>query len=59
MNTLAAFIRLARMRRSAGATRLQAIRWSASLLWRDHQITRRRRNLEHRAEIAHAARRRL
>lgn len=59
MNSLAAFIRLARMRRSAGATPVQAACWAAGLLWRDHQITRRRRHLERRAEIEHTARHRL
>lgn len=35
MTSITAFLRLARMRRSVGASRLQAARWAAGLLWRD------------------------
>ena len=72
MNTLAAFIRLARMRRSAGATPTQAACWAAGLLWRDFLATlaaptspippadpHRRARLERRAEVERAARQRL
>lgn len=35
MTSITAFLRLARMRRSTGASRLQAARRAAGLLWRD------------------------
>jgi len=57
--TIAALLRLTSMRRRAGAGPIASLRWAASLLWRDHQITRRRRHLERRAAVEHAARQRL
>ena len=41
MTTISALLRLAPMRRRAGASHLTALRWAAGLLWRDHQISRR------------------
>lgn len=34
---LVILVRLARMRRSTGATRLQSITWAAGLVWRSHR----------------------
>lgn len=72
MSTIAPFIRLARMRRSAGASRLQSIRWAAGLLWRDFLTSldspsyptppadpHRRERLDRRADIERRARQRL
>jgi hypothetical protein len=56
---LSTLFRLTAMRRRSGANLPTSLRWAASLLWRDHQITRRRRHLERRAEIERAARQRL
>jgi hypothetical protein len=38
---------------------MASLRWAVGLLWRNHQTTRRRRHLEHRAQVEHAARHRL
>lgn len=59
MKQLATLIRLTAMRRSAGASLPAALHWAAGLLWRNHLTTRRRRHLEHRAEVERAARQRL
>ena len=71
MSTVTSFFRLARMRRSAGASRLQAIRWAFGLLWRDFLSSfaapspiqpadpRRRARLDRRADVERRARQRL
>lgn len=73
MSTLASFFRLARMRRSAGATRMQALRWAAGLLWRDFRTSfvssferltnepdpHRRERLDRRSDVERRARQRL
>lgn len=59
MKTAAAFFRLARMRRTAGATPFQAALWAAGLLWRDHQTNQRRQHIERRADVERRARQRL
>lgn len=59
MNQLATLLRLAAMRRRAGASLPTALHWAAGLLWRNHLTTRRRRHLERRAEVEHAARQRF
>ena len=71
MTSITAFLRLARMRRSVGASRLQAARWAAGLLWRDF-LSRlavpsptppadphRRARLDHPADVERRARQRL
>lgn len=59
MSTVATLLRLARMRRTAGAGRLEALTWAGGLLWRNHRTTERRRSVEHRSEVERAARQRL
>lgn len=59
MATISALLRLAAMRRRAGASHLTALVWAAGLLWRDHQISHRRRHLDRRASVERAARQRL
>ncbi|SFE19517.1 hypothetical protein [Paracidovorax konjaci] len=58
-STLRALFRLTAMRRRAGASVPASLVWAAGVLWRDHQITRRRRHIERRAEVERAARHRL
>lgn len=41
MHAFTTFLRLAAMRRRAGASHLKSLHWAAGLLWRDHQISRR------------------
>ena len=59
MTTISALLRLAAMRRRAGASHLTALRWAAGLLWRDHQNSRRRHHIERRADVERRARQRL
>lgn len=59
MNTLASFARLVRMRRRAGCGLFPSLHWAAGLLWRDHQVSRRRHHIEHRADVERRARQRL
>ncbi|WP_311221365.1 MULTISPECIES: hypothetical protein [unclassified Acidovorax] len=47
------------MRRRAGASVPASLSWAVALLWRDHQIARRRPSIEIRAEVEGAARQRL
>ena len=39
MSTVATLLRLARMRRTAGASHLEALTWAGGLLWRNHRTT--------------------
>lgn len=56
MSTVATLLRLARMRRTAGAGHLEALSWAGGLLWRNHRTTQRRRSVERRSEVERAAR---
>ena len=59
MNQVTCLLRLAAMRRRAGAGVLQSIAWAAGLLLRNRQTGTRRQHLERRAEVERAARQRL
>lgn len=72
MSTATPFFRQVRMRRSTGASGLQAFRWAAGLLWRDFLGSlqapapstpptdpRRRARLDRRADVERRARQRL
>ncbi len=59
MKSLSALLRLTAMRRRAGASVPASLSWAVALLWRDHQIARRRPSIEIRAEVEGAARQRL
>ncbi|MFT3815237.1 MAG: hypothetical protein QM740_17965 [Acidovorax sp.] len=56
---LLTLFRLAAMRRRSGASLLTSLHWAAGLLWRNHRTARRRRHIERRAQVEHAARQRL
>ena len=56
MSTVATLLRLARMRRTAGAGHLEALTWASGLLWRNHRTTQRRRSVERHSEVERAAR---
>lgn len=43
MSQIAVFIRLACMRRRAGAGIKESAAWAAGLLWRNHQATKQQR----------------
>lgn len=73
MAMIAAFLRLAAMRRRAGASHLTALRWASGLLWRDLCTSfvtisqrvanapdqHRRERLDRRADVERRARQRL
>lgn len=73
MATISALLRLAAMRRRAGASHLTALRWAAGLLWHDLCTNfatgrfpvakapdpRRRERMDHRADVERRARQRL
>ena len=59
MKQLSALLRLTAMRRRAGASVPASLAWAAALLWRDNQITQRRRHIERHVELERAARQRL
>lgn len=58
-SAITTLLRLTRLRRSVGTDLFTSLRWAAGLVWRNHLTARRRRHLEHRAEVERAARQRL
>ena len=53
------WLRLFGLYRRAGNGPAAALRLTVSLLWRDHQISRRRHHIERRADVERRARQRL
>ena len=57
-NALAGLVNLYSMRRTS-AGRIESLKWALRLLWNNHQTSRRRSQVERRAEVERAARQRL
>lgn len=59
MQVLATLLRLAAMRRRAGAGPVASLNWAAGLLWRDHQIRQQNHYSVHQTGVERRARPRL